>query len=202
MTKQFWHSDITEKSFSALVGLNKQFRFILIGGWAVYLWSKKMKSKDIDIVLDFSELGKMREKYNIQKNPRLKKYEANLKSFDIDIYLPHYSRIGFPLEELEEHTHNLEGFQVPQIEVLLFLKLYTYRERRNSIKGEKDKLDILGLLQEVNVDWPEFKKLCRKYELDLITVLKTIFSQTERVKELGINPHQMTRLKKRIENEL
>ena len=198
MTRQFWHNDITDKSFSTLVELNKQFRFILIGGWAVYLWSKKMKSKDIDIVLDFSELGKMREKYNIQKNTRLRKYEAKFREFDIDIYLPHYSRIGFPLGELNNHTHNLEGFRVPQIEVLLFLKLYTFGERKNSVKGEKDKLDIIGLLQAVDIDWDKFRKLCKDYQQDLIPILRSILNRTDQVKELNINNSDMAKLKKEI----
>jgi hypothetical protein len=202
MTRQFWHNDITDKSFSALAELNKNFHFILIGGWAVYLWSKKMKSKDIDIVLDFSELGKIKEKYNIKKNDRLKKYEADLGEFDIDIYLPHYSRIGFPLEELDNYTHNLEGFRVPQIEVLLFLKLYAFRERKNSLKGEKDKLDIIGLAQAVDIDWEKFKKLCDSYGQNLIPVLRSVFDRVDRVKELDINNSEMAKLKKEILNNL
>ena len=58
MVKEFWHNLITEKSFGLLQNLRKQFDFILIGGWAVYLYTQSLKSKDIDIYIPFwSNLG-------------------------------------------------------------------------------------------------------------------------------------------------
>lgn len=196
--KQFWHDNITEKSFKTLQELKHQYDFILIGGWAIYLWSKKMKSKDIDIVINYSELGKLQEKYTLEKNTRLHKYEVKLREFDIDIYLPHFSQIGFPLENLGEYTQNLEGFKVPQIEVLLFLKLYAYSQRQNSIKGEKDKIDIISLLHSVDIDWGKFSNLCEKYNKELTPLIKSILKNTRKVDELGLNDSQMSRLKKEI----
>ncbi|MFH1192257.1 MAG: hypothetical protein V1655_02160 [bacterium] len=64
---QFWRDNITEKSFQALLEMKNKINFILIGGWAVYFWTKKMKSKDIDIILDYGELGKLKGKYEIKK---------------------------------------------------------------------------------------------------------------------------------------
>lgn len=197
--KQFWHEDITEKSFRTLIQLNKKYNFILIGGWAVYLWSKKMKSKDIDIVLDFTELGRLKLKYKLQKNDRLNKYEINFREFDIDIYLPNYSKIGFPLEKLKDYTQNIEGFTVPKIEVLLFLKLYAYKERKHSIKGEKDKIDIIGLIIAVEINWQRFVQICNQYSIDLINELKKILSETKRVDELGLNDQQMSKLRNSVE---
>ncbi len=196
--KQFWHDNITEKSFVALKELKNKFDFILIGGWAIYFWSRKMKSKDIDIVLDYSELGKFREKYPLEKNTRLHKYEVKLREFDIDIYLPHFSRIGFPLEKLPDYTQNIEGFKVPQIEILLFLKLYAYSERQNSLKGEKDKIDIIGLLDSVEINWGKFKKISENYNKKLSPVLKSILENTQKVEELGLNDSGMSKLKKQI----
>ena len=49
---EFWNSLLTEKSWNILQELKKEnFRFIVIGGWAMYLWTKQHKSKDIDIIL-------------------------------------------------------------------------------------------------------------------------------------------------------
>ena len=200
--RQFWNSDIAEKSFQALIKLNKEFNFILIGGWAIYLWSKKMKSKDIDIVVNFAELGKIREKYHLRKNPRLKKYEINFKEFDVDIYLPHYSKIGFPLENLNKQIQNIEGFRVPKVEILLLMKLFVFSQRKNSTKGEKDKIDILSLLDSVEINWKKFKQLCRKYNKNLPNILKEILENTRSVRELGINSHQISRLRKEILKEL
>ena len=48
---QFWNEVLTEKSWNVLKDLNRErFDFILIGGWAVYLWARSHKSKDIDII--------------------------------------------------------------------------------------------------------------------------------------------------------
>ena len=51
MDKEFWNSLLTEKSWEILQELRKNYDFILIGGWAVYLLTKQKKSKDIDIVI-------------------------------------------------------------------------------------------------------------------------------------------------------
>ena len=49
---EFWNSLLTEKSQKLLMQLkNQPIKFILIGGWAVWLYTKQQKSKDIDIVL-------------------------------------------------------------------------------------------------------------------------------------------------------
>jgi len=150
--QQFWHNDITDKSYTFLQTMQKNYNFVLIGGWAVYLYSRKMKSKDIDIVVSYEELGKLKSLYTLNKNERLHKYEINVGEFDIDIYLPHYSKIGFPLEKINKYITHIEGFRVPQIEVLLGLKTFAYLDRKNSIKGEKDKIDIISLIESVDLD--------------------------------------------------
>jgi len=57
MVKEFWHNLITEKSFHLLQEFKKDFDFVLIGGWAVYLYTDSLKSKDIDIIVDLETLG-------------------------------------------------------------------------------------------------------------------------------------------------
>ena len=199
MTKQYWHDNITDKSYQALLELRDKFHFILIGGWAVYLWTKKMKSKDIDIVIDYNELGKLKEKHQVIKNERLKKYEIKLGEFDIDIYLPHYSKIGFPLEKISGCAQNIEGFIVPKIEVLLLLKLFAYQDRKNSIKGEKDKIDIISMLDAVDIDWKFFKKLSQEYKItNLYNEIEEILTKASKAEELKINNQQMAKLRKNI----
>ena len=88
MQKQFWHDAVTEKSFIFLQGLRKNFKFVLIGGWAVYFHTKALKSKDIDIVVGFEELAKLRQSFPLIKNDRLSKYEIKAEGFDVDIYVP------------------------------------------------------------------------------------------------------------------
>lgn len=202
MIKQYWHDNITDKSFQTLQKLKGEFKFVLIGGWAVYLYSKKMKSKDIDIVVDYGELGKLKEKYQIIKNDRLKKYEINLGEFDIDIYLPCYSDIGFPLENIIDNAQNIEGFIAPRIEILLLLKLRAYQDRKNSIKGEKDKIDIISLLDSVEINWKYFKKIEQEFKINLSDEIMEILTGTNQIKELGINNQAMAKLRNKILNSL
>ena len=58
---QYWNNLITEKSWNILqeLKIRKDFNFILIGGWAVYLFAKTHKSKDIDIIVVSSRLDRM-----------------------------------------------------------------------------------------------------------------------------------------------
>jgi len=56
---------ITDKSFAFLQYLRSQFTFVLIGGWAVFLYTRMLKSKDIDVIVDFEQLGKIRERFDL-----------------------------------------------------------------------------------------------------------------------------------------
>jgi len=69
---QFYQKIITEKSWEALTVFKKQFDFILIGGWAVYLYTHALKSKDIDIIalimlpdFDFGLYQKILDSYKL-----------------------------------------------------------------------------------------------------------------------------------------
>lgn len=53
--KEFYHSLITEKSFKSLQELSKDFNFVLMGGWAIFLYTRALKSKDIDIIIKYDE---------------------------------------------------------------------------------------------------------------------------------------------------
>lgn len=96
MAEQFWHDLITDKSFAFLQHLRSRFSFVLIGGWAVFLYAAALKSKDIDVIVAFEELARMREQFNLSKNERLQKYEIQGEGFDVDIYVPHWSFLGLP----------------------------------------------------------------------------------------------------------
>ena len=51
---EFWNDPIIDKSHRLLMDMKKSFDFVLIGGWATYLYTGAIKSKDIDIIVDFS----------------------------------------------------------------------------------------------------------------------------------------------------
>ena len=196
---EFYHDLITEKSFKILQNLKRKFDFILIGGWAIFLYTKALKSKDIDIIVDYDELEKFKKEFDIVKNERLKKYEAKVEQIDIDVYLPHYSNIGLPVEEIKKYTQSIEGFNVPIPEVLLILKTYTFFQRKNTTKGRKDLIDIFSLLSKEIINWQEYKELIKKYNLEEINKkLKELISSTKNLPELNLLNHQLSRLKRKI----
>ena len=132
---EYWNSMLTEKSWKILHEIRKQFNFVLIGGWAVYLWAKTHKSRDIAIVVDFQTLEKLKKDYGLRKNDHLKKYEIKQDEIDIDIYVPYYSKLAIPVEEIK--SAKIEGFDVAKPEFLLILKQGAEIERNESQKGER-----------------------------------------------------------------
>lgn len=196
---QFYHSIITEKSFKFLQELEKKYEFILIGGWAVFLYSHSLKSKDIDIIVDYKELARLKEEYDVFKNERLCKYEIKKEEIDVDIYLPYYSDLGINIGEIEKNTVSREGFQVPRPEMLLMLKLYAWESRRSSIKGQKDKIDIFSLVMLPEFDWKKYLKIVRnsgfeKQHKDFVALLK----KTRAIKELQVNEQKMSKIRKSV----
>lgn len=200
---EFYHDIVTEKSFKILQDLKRKFDFILIGGWAIFLYTKALKSKDIDIVIDYDELEKFKKEFSIFKNERLKKYEAKIEEIDIDIYLPYFSDLAFPIEELKNFVQSIEGFKVPIPEVLIILKIKPYLERMGTTKGKKDYLDIFTLISKEKIDWQKYKEIITKYNLkDANQKLKEIISSAKAIPELNLLNHQISRLKKKILEKL
>jgi len=198
---EFWHSELVESSWSTLQQLKNRYEFILVGGWAVYLYTKALKSKDIDIIVDYSVLEALGREFPLRKNMRLRKYELALGDVEIDIYVPFFSRLGIPVEEVAAHVTTLEGFRVPKPEILLILKQAAELERVGSVKGFKDRLDVLALLIHVDIDWDNYKALVKKYSLDsyrdrLVEIVEAAGREFE---ELGIrNPRRIKQIKRRI----
>lgn len=137
-----------------LVALHQQYSFVLIGGWAAYLYNGHGKSKDIDIIVDYATLDQMRTAFpQLVKNTRLAKYEIPGDQFDIDIYVPYFSEtLSIPPEYIQQHTMYVDGFELPEVEMLLALKLGAYADRAGTAKGNKDLMDIMGLLPHANLD--------------------------------------------------
>ena len=192
----FWHDLVTQKSWEVLTDLRSRYRFTLIGGWAIFLYAKTLKSKDVDIILDYSELGRFRKEYPMTKNERLKKYESRHEEVEIDVYTPHYSHPGMPAEEVLRHTLPLEGFEVPRAEVLLLMKQHAFSQRAGSPKGEKDRLDILSLLKAGVMDWRFYNAQAKKHRPNSSGELRELLNGIREAPELGINAHRMSRLKR------
>ncbi len=192
----FYNDLITQKSWLTLQVLKKQLNFVLIGGWAVWLYTKNLKSKDIDIIVDYDQLEKLRQNYSLTKNDRLKKFEARNEEVQIDVYLPFFSQLGLPVEEIVKDTQKVETFVLPSPEMLLAMKLYTFSQRGLSPKGQKDRLDILSLLVNTSVNFQKLQKISPT------TGLLQIISQTTKIPELNLNEHQWSKTKKTLIEQL
>ncbi len=180
----YYRDQVTQKSWQILTKLFSKYQFVLIGGWAVWLYSKQLKSKDIDIVVSLDQLGKLSGDYDLIKNDRLHKYEIRQEEIQIDVYTPYYSQLGVPAEDILSSALNLEGFQVPTPETLLKLKLVAYQGRKGSDRGQKDLVDIISLLC-LELNWSKVSK----------EILELALGQTE-IPELSLNSHQYSKYKK------
>lgn len=163
--KEFWSEAVTEKSWNQLIELSKKYDFILIGGWAAYLWTGIHKSKDIDIVVDYDMLFTLKADFSMEKNERLKKYEIKMGEFDIDVYLPGFSRLSFPVDKLKDYVQNVKGLKVPSPESLLILKQGAEINRRGSIKGKKDLIDILTVLIHSDFSIKKYLEILKLFSL-------------------------------------
>lgn len=193
---KFYRDSVTEQSWQLLQKLARQYRLVVIGGWAVWLYTQKLKSKDIDIVVTLTELERLRAEFEVFKNERLKKYELRQREVEVDVYVPFYSVPGVAAEMILEDARVVGGFQVPSMELLWVLKTVTWVARRGSGKGRKDWVDLISLLETGEID----KKRLATYvteagaKLAVAEVVEELRKVT-RVAELGLNQHQVSRLK-------
>ena len=175
-----WRDDIVDRSWTVLAHLRELSNFILIGGWAVYFWTRKLKSRDVDLCINqdnFYRLQSELQKENVyvSRNPRLRKYEAKLGDVEVDIYTPFQSNLIIPVASLFDKRWytSIEAHDVALPEVLLFLKSQVTKERWASEKGVKDRVDLLALL--LYSHWrPEFlKQLARNFDpkMEILSVL-------------------------------
>ena len=196
---EFWSSLLTEKSWNLLKELSKKdFKFIVIGGWAAYLWTKLHKSKDIDIIVpDFKDLEYLKKNYDLRKNDSLRKYEIKFEEIDVDIYVPYYSKLALPVEEIKENSSIIENMQVASPEALLILKQGAEIDRKDSVKGSKDRIDIMALLLFSEIDFKKYDSLLEKHNLKhYLNRLFSIINNFDGIKYLDLNPREF-KLKKR-----
>lgn len=203
--EEFWNSLLTEKSWNLLLKIAKEpFQFIVVGGWAVYLWTKMHKSKDIDIVLtDIKEIDYLKQKYNLKKNDSLKKYEIAFEEIDLDIYVPYLSKLPINPEALPKYCAKIEGLNVLKPEALIILKQGAELQRKESVKGIKDQIDIMALLFYPSFNPKLYFDLLKEYKLEsYFQRLKSIINNFKDCHYLNLNPRELKLKKKEILEKL
>jgi len=178
-----WRDDIVERSWMVLGELKELADFVLIGGWAVYFWSRRLKSRDIDLYIDQENFYRLQsallqKDYAVKRNVRLKKFEALIGDVEVDIYTPFMSNLVVPcLDVFAGKLFSLvEGFKVAIPEVLLLLKAQAAQQRWQAEKGLKDRVDIISLLKFVDVKRDLLEQMLRKY--DRKNLLREVIKRT------------------------
>lgn len=193
----YYRDSVTSRSWEFLVELHRTFRIAVIGGWAVWLYTRQLKSKDIDIIVELPDLSKLREAFPISKNERLKKYELRRGEIQVDVYAPFYSKLGVPAEDIIRDARIVDGFRLPSPELLLVLKAVAWNARRGSAKGRKDFLDMISLLQVKNLNYAHVRHFLTTYNLAQIKALFVDeLKRTTKIDELSLNSHQLSRAKR------
>ena len=154
---ELWNEAIVEKSQNMLTELKKIGKFVLIGGWAVWLYTQTVKSKEIDIYINYNDFFQLQNFFmnkgiSINFNPKLKKYEMKIDEIDVDIYTPDKCNLIISCKDVFEKKlfKKSDGFVVIIPEALLILKLGAEKQRHETIKGFKDRIDILSLLYKID----------------------------------------------------
>jgi hypothetical protein len=165
-----WRDEVVERSWRVLGELRGFADFVLIGGWGVYFWTRKLKSRDIDVYIDQKNFYKLQseltqEGYALKRNVRLMKFEALISDVEVDIYTPFMSKLVIPcLEVFDRKLYSvIEGFKVAIPEVLLLLKAQAARDRWHAEKGLKDRVDIISLLKFADVKLDMLKQMLKEY---------------------------------------
>ncbi len=176
-----WRDEQIERSWRVLDDLHGLVDFVLIGGWGVYFWTRKLKSRDIDLYIDQENFYKLQAKaiergFTLKRNPRLKKFEMLIGGVETDIYTPFLCNLVVPSEDVFKKRlfSVVEGFKVALPEVLLLLKAQAARERWHAEKGMKDRADLISLLAFADLKFDYLKGLLEKYDANgsLIDAIK------------------------------
>jgi hypothetical protein len=210
---ELWREEVIERSWLVLKHLHEIAELVVIGGWGVYFWARKLRSRDVDVYVDQNNFYKLQEKlreegFVIRRNPRLKKFEAAIDDVDVDIYTPFMCNLVIPCSDVfqERWISDIEGFKVAFPEVLLLLKAQAAKERWQAEKGLKDRVDIISLLAFVDLKFELIQRLLKRYDpkrLLLNVILRTLKESRVEYKVLGLSyERDGTKLRKHIEERL
>jgi len=166
-----WRDETTEKSWQVLNELKNLADFVLIGGWAVYLWTRKLKSRDIDLCINQENFYTLQQEllqrnHALKRNIRLKKYEAIIDTVEVDIYTPFLSKLVVPCQDILDNKlySSIENLKATQPEALLLLKAQAAQQRWHAEKGVKDRADIISLLKFADIKHDTLKQMLEKYD--------------------------------------
>ncbi len=128
---------------------------ILIGGLAIFLHflnhnklplqePEKVsfrKIKDIDFIVDYEILDKLKKNYTVFHNRKMKMYELLLDDTKLNAFGAFDNMLNLSLQ-FQKNAVELFGIKVASIPDLILMKEQTVKDRPNSTKNKAD-LDLL-----------------------------------------------------------
>ena len=206
-----WRDETVDESWQVLNELRNLADFVLIGGWAVYLWTHKLKSRDIDLCINQENFYKLQQEllqrnHALKRNVRLMKFEAIIDTVEVDIYTPFISKLTVPcLDILNNKLYSsIELFKVAQPEALILLKAQAAQQRWHSEKGVKDRIDIISLIKYADLKTDTIKRMLKKYDKEHTlrdTIKRTISESRTEYRLLNLTYEKDgVQLKKQYEN--
>lgn len=108
-----------------------------------------------------------------------------------------------PIGEIMKHTAKVENIEVVLPEILLILKQGAELDREHSVKGAKDRVDIMTLLFFPGIDVSKYEKFLAKYELGGFKQrLRKIIREFKDIKHLNLNLREFKLKKKELLDNL
>lgn len=182
-----------EKSLNLIRPFAESARITLIGGMAVSKWAPSAaRSHDPDILVDLNGLAVLSANFNLDRNPRLGKFEIKVAGgADVDVYAVNISRLGGVdlSAAFRRSVKTADGFRVVAWEDLMRLKTSVFLQRKPTPKGRKDAGDLLALLKHK----PETAGI----PLEIRPALRALLDDSAYLKQISHIPSQeLARIRK------
>ena len=184
MPRQFWNEEQTSKSRALLNKLSSEVDFVLIGGWAVFMYTKQQMSLDLDIAIGYDALAYFR-KYGINDYNGFSIKYSVINGVYVDLFIEGFSDkdLPVPVKEILSNYNNIEGIKVVEKELLLLLKLWGYY-RSDQHKIRKDILDVIALLLYANIDFAKLKGYIEKYSIPKRRSINVLLEYIDKVTQV------------------
>ena len=75
-------------------------------------------------------------------------------------------------------------------------------DRGNSVKGQKDRIDIMTLLFYSDIDFKKYNEILKRYNLDYLKELKRIITAFKDVNHLNVNVKEFKKRKNKLLEEI
>jgi hypothetical protein len=159
MPRDFYASDLTDRSFAVLNRLVDEFpAAVLIGGWGTWVRFEGAKSHDIDLIVGNADLDSIRNHpliadFSATEHVGGKKCRATIDEIHLDLYVPYQSRLGQRLqlraEDLLRHGERVDKWHVLTAAAHTATKVAALLDRPDTQPGEKDRHELLALIADV-----------------------------------------------------